>query len=128
MVSNELFGKVGADEENQCEEPARISQLDAQHVLERVDQEVGGFVVHDPFRVVERLKPADRCLSIDMHHLSNRRAVLVEEVRELTRVQHLVERGLYTGPLDFAPNPELIEAIRRCVVQPDCDPLPSTEP
>lgn len=39
----------------------------------------------------------------------------------------LTENGLYKGPMDGVPNPELREALAKCVQDTSCDPLPADE-
>jgi tetratricopeptide (TPR) repeat protein len=39
----------------------------------------------------------------------------------------LTEQGLYKGPLDGLPNPELHDALGKCVQDTTCDPLPMNE-
>jgi tetratricopeptide (TPR) repeat protein len=39
----------------------------------------------------------------------------------------LTEHGLYKGPLDGIPNPELYGALEQCTQDTSCDPLPADE-
>jgi tetratricopeptide (TPR) repeat protein len=39
----------------------------------------------------------------------------------------LTEQGLYKGPFDGTPNPELNAALEKCVTDKTCDPLPMNE-
>lgn len=39
----------------------------------------------------------------------------------------LTEHGLYKGPMDGIPNPELHAALDKCVLDTTCDPLPADE-
>ena len=39
----------------------------------------------------------------------------------------LTEHGLYKGPMDGVPNPELHDALGKCVLDTTCDPLPADE-
>jgi tetratricopeptide (TPR) repeat protein len=39
----------------------------------------------------------------------------------------LLEHGLYKGPIDGTPNPQLDEALSTCVTDTVCDPLPADE-
>jgi tetratricopeptide (TPR) repeat protein len=39
----------------------------------------------------------------------------------------LTQHGLYKGPQDGVPNPELRAALRTCTLSPTCDPLPLDE-
>lgn len=39
----------------------------------------------------------------------------------------LAQRGLYSGPLDGAATPSLMQSLEKCAATPDCDPLPPDE-
>jgi tetratricopeptide (TPR) repeat protein len=57
-----------------------------------------------------------------------RRAILFGGARMTKMYQcGLTEQGIYKGPQDGIPNPELFSALEQCVKDTTCDPLPMNE-